>query len=56
VLLRADAGGEDAELELWSAERRVDLLSRLLDRPVVLRLRRGRSRRVPLRPAASASR
>ena len=55
VLIRADPGGEDAELELWAAERRVDLLSRLLDRPVVLRLRRGRSR-APLRPAATAAR
>ena len=27
---------ENAELELWAAERRVDLLSRLLDRPVVI--------------------
>jgi len=37
VVLHVDAGGENAELELWAAERRVDLLSRLLDRPVVLR-------------------
>jgi len=33
-----DTDGEDAELELWAASRRVDLLSRLLDRPVELRL------------------
>jgi exopolyphosphatase/guanosine-5'-triphosphate,3'-diphosphate pyrophosphatase len=37
VVLRVDAGAENAELELWAAERRIDLLSRLLDRPVVLR-------------------
>jgi hypothetical protein len=37
VVIRVDAGAENAELELWAAERRVDLLSRLLDRPVVLR-------------------
>jgi len=37
LVLHVDAGAENAELELWAAERRVDLLSRLLDRPVVLR-------------------
>jgi exopolyphosphatase/guanosine-5'-triphosphate,3'-diphosphate pyrophosphatase len=37
IVLHVDAGAENAELELWAAERRVDLLSRLLDRPVVLR-------------------
>jgi exopolyphosphatase/guanosine-5'-triphosphate,3'-diphosphate pyrophosphatase len=37
VYIGVDAGGENAELELWAAERRLDLLSRLLDRPVVLR-------------------
>jgi exopolyphosphatase/guanosine-5'-triphosphate,3'-diphosphate pyrophosphatase len=37
LVLDVDAGAENAELELWAAERRVDLLSRLLDRPVVLR-------------------
>ncbi len=37
VTITADSGNESAELELWAAERRVDLLSRLLDRPVVLR-------------------
>jgi exopolyphosphatase/guanosine-5'-triphosphate,3'-diphosphate pyrophosphatase len=37
VVLTADCGGENAELELWAAGRRVDLLSRLLGRPVVVR-------------------
>jgi exopolyphosphatase/guanosine-5'-triphosphate,3'-diphosphate pyrophosphatase len=37
LVIRVDAGAENAELELWAAERRIDLLSRLLDRPVVLR-------------------
>jgi exopolyphosphatase / guanosine-5'-triphosphate,3'-diphosphate pyrophosphatase len=37
VVLDVDAGGENAELELWAAERRIDFLSRLLDRPVVVR-------------------
>jgi exopolyphosphatase/guanosine-5'-triphosphate,3'-diphosphate pyrophosphatase len=37
-VIEVDAGAENAELELWAAERRIDLLSRLLDRPVVLRV------------------
>ncbi len=37
IVLHVDAGAENGELELWAAERRVDLLSRLLERPVVLR-------------------
>jgi exopolyphosphatase/guanosine-5'-triphosphate,3'-diphosphate pyrophosphatase len=37
IVVVVDSGGENAELELWAAERRVDLLMRLLDRPVVLR-------------------
>lgn len=39
IVIHVDAGAENAELELWAAERRADLLSRLLDRPVVLRTR-----------------
>ena len=38
LVIGVDPGKEDAELEVWAAERRVDLLARLLDRPVVLRL------------------
>ena len=37
IVLHVDAAAQNAELELWAAERRVDLLSRLLDRRVVLR-------------------
>jgi exopolyphosphatase/guanosine-5'-triphosphate,3'-diphosphate pyrophosphatase len=48
LVMEVDAGGRDADLELWAAERRVDLLSRLVDRPVRLRVRarvvRGRRR------------
>ncbi len=40
VVIEADASNGNGELELWAAERRVDLLARLLDRPVVLRLHR----------------
>jgi exopolyphosphatase/guanosine-5'-triphosphate,3'-diphosphate pyrophosphatase len=38
LAVRLDVGADDAELELWAASRRVDLLSRLLDRPVELRV------------------
>jgi exopolyphosphatase / guanosine-5'-triphosphate,3'-diphosphate pyrophosphatase len=37
LLLRLDIGGADAELELWAAERRSELLARLLERPLELR-------------------
>jgi exopolyphosphatase/guanosine-5'-triphosphate,3'-diphosphate pyrophosphatase len=40
LVLWVDPGGENAELELWAAERRVELLSRLLGCPVRLRLER----------------
>ncbi len=42
LVITAETGGESAELELWATERRVDALSRLLDRPVVLRARAAR--------------
>jgi hypothetical protein len=32
-----DSADDGADLELWATERRTDLLSRLLDRKVVLR-------------------
>lgn len=41
LVLEVDAGSENAELELWAAERRIDLLSRLLDRSVGLRALAG---------------
>jgi exopolyphosphatase/guanosine-5'-triphosphate,3'-diphosphate pyrophosphatase len=57
VMITVDAGAENAELELWAAERRIDLLSRLLGRPVVLRearpRRRPRSRVSPARRHAT---
>ena len=37
LVVTVDPGEENADLELWAAERRVDLLARLLDRPVVFR-------------------
>jgi thymidylate kinase len=37
LLLRLDIGGADAELELWAAARRSELLARLLERPLELR-------------------
>ncbi|MFN8543833.1 MAG: Ppx/GppA phosphatase family protein [Candidatus Binatia bacterium] len=43
LTIGVDSGGENAELELWAAERRVDLLARLLDRPVVLRMETARA-------------
>jgi exopolyphosphatase/guanosine-5'-triphosphate,3'-diphosphate pyrophosphatase len=52
LLISAETGGESAELELWAAERRVDSLSRLLDRRVVLRARTA-PRKVPDRVRAA---
>ncbi len=37
LVIEIDPGGDNAELELWAAQRRVDLLARLLERPVLLR-------------------
>ncbi len=51
VVVDVDAGGENVELELWAAERRSDLLARLLERPVVFRLTATRSTRPLLREA-----
>jgi len=36
VIVGVDSKREKADLELWTCERRTDLLSRLLDRQVVL--------------------
>jgi exopolyphosphatase/guanosine-5'-triphosphate,3'-diphosphate pyrophosphatase len=49
-----EVGGDDPELELWAAERRVDLLSRLLERRVILRRNRPVAAR-PMRARAGAS-
>src|SRR5439155_1104202 len=43
LVIEIEADVEEAELELWAAERRADLLARLLDRPVVLRRTRHRA-------------
>jgi exopolyphosphatase/guanosine-5'-triphosphate,3'-diphosphate pyrophosphatase len=39
LVIEVDSGQDDAALELWTAERRADLLARLLDRKVILRPR-----------------
>jgi exopolyphosphatase/guanosine-5'-triphosphate,3'-diphosphate pyrophosphatase len=44
LLIELDAGSESVDLELWAATRRTAALSRLLDRPVVLRARSTRGR------------
>ena len=51
LVIDIDTGGRDGDLELWAAERRVDLLSRLVDRPVRLRVR---AKRVPVARRARA--
>jgi exopolyphosphatase/guanosine-5'-triphosphate,3'-diphosphate pyrophosphatase len=56
LVIAADSGNESAELELWAAERRVDLLSRLLDCPVVLRAATVRSRAPRRQPRRAARR
>jgi exopolyphosphatase / guanosine-5'-triphosphate,3'-diphosphate pyrophosphatase len=48
-----DAGADNPELELWAAERRAELLERLLERPVTLRWRRAVAPRAGLRASAS---
>jgi exopolyphosphatase / guanosine-5'-triphosphate,3'-diphosphate pyrophosphatase len=53
LTIDVETGGENAELELWAAERRIDLLARLLDRRVVLRSRRAAARPLRLRAGAS---
>ena len=47
LVIEVEANGEDAELELWAAERRADLLGRLLDRPVTLRRTRRAAAALP---------
>jgi len=55
LVIGVDPGKEDAELELWAAERRVDLLARLLDRPVVLRLEPSKAATQAPQPIRAAS-
>jgi exopolyphosphatase/guanosine-5'-triphosphate,3'-diphosphate pyrophosphatase len=47
-----DAGSEHAELELWTCEKRIDLLAKLLGRRIVLRQRVGRKKPVVIDAAA----
>jgi exopolyphosphatase/guanosine-5'-triphosphate,3'-diphosphate pyrophosphatase len=49
-----DPGQENAELELWAAERRIDLLAKLLEHPVQLRVQRQRASDQPTRAVASS--
>src|SRR5436189_274206 len=55
LVIEIEADAEDAELEPWAAERRADLLARLLDRPVVLRRTRHRAAALPQLRASGAS-
>jgi len=57
LVIEIDPRGDDAELELWAAERRVELLARLMGHPVSLRqeTRRSRPRRL-LRPVRAVGR
>ncbi|MGA7761798.1 MAG: Ppx/GppA phosphatase family protein [Candidatus Binataceae bacterium] len=58
--ITVDAAGGQADLELWTCERRSDLLSRLLSRQVTVRRRAqrptGRPRRAIVRPRRTAAR
>jgi exopolyphosphatase/guanosine-5'-triphosphate,3'-diphosphate pyrophosphatase len=54
LTITVDPEGENAELELWAAERRIDLLERLLDRRVVLQLRRPSASVLPMPRASTA--
>src|SRR5438876_245194 len=55
LVIGVEADAEEAELELWAAERRADLLARLLDRPVVLRRARSGAAALPHLRASGAS-
>src|SRR5437773_2428391 len=55
LVIGVEADAEEAELELWAAERRADLLARLLERPVVLRRARRGAAALPHLRASGAS-
>jgi len=55
LVIEVEADGDEAELELWAAERRADLLARLLDRPVTLRRTRHGAAALPHLRASGAS-
>jgi exopolyphosphatase/guanosine-5'-triphosphate,3'-diphosphate pyrophosphatase len=44
LYIDADSGSERADLELWTCEKRVDLLAKLLGRRIILRQREGRKK------------
>lgn len=54
LLIDVDSGSERADLELWTCEKRVDLLAKLLDRKIVLRQRVGGTRKSTLVDASSS--
>jgi exopolyphosphatase / guanosine-5'-triphosphate,3'-diphosphate pyrophosphatase len=54
MFLDVDSGSERADLELWTCEKRVDLLAKLLDRRIILRQRVGGRRRSALIDASAA--
>jgi exopolyphosphatase/guanosine-5'-triphosphate,3'-diphosphate pyrophosphatase len=56
LIITVDATSDEAELDVWAAERRAELLSRLLDRPVAFRLRRQPARRLSRQPATRLAR
>ncbi|HVN28142.1 MAG TPA: Ppx/GppA phosphatase family protein [Candidatus Binataceae bacterium] len=54
LYLDIDSGSERADLELWTSERRIELLAKLLDRRIVLRQRVGGRRKPALIDASAA--
>ena len=54
LYLDVDSGSERADLELWTCERRVDLLAKLLGRRVTLRQRIDGRKKSPLMDASAA--
>src|SRR5437773_1500610 len=55
LVIEVEADGDEAELDLWAADRRAELLGRLLDRPVVLRRTRRGAAALPQLRASGAS-
>jgi exopolyphosphatase/guanosine-5'-triphosphate,3'-diphosphate pyrophosphatase len=55
VVSSAEVARERGELELWAAERRVDLLGRLLDRPIAVVPAKAGARPAPVRAPRAAN-
>ncbi len=53
LMVDVDSGSEHADLELWTCEKRVDLLAKLLGRKIVLRQRVGGGRKSALVEASA---